>query len=264
LRCRLPGFIVCRPLRDRLAQGPPALQERGTSENAERIGPSYWLTDPSDRPDLTGTPQESTMRHPMSYAVVLALAAVLAPASAATAQKVSISPTIGVYIPTTELIKAANGDQFKQEVALAVGGRLAIGVSPRFGILTSVTYVPSDLKLDLATGEQVHDNANLLFGSARATLFVLPLTDPVWFSVNGGASYIRRSGDAFANAEDKDDVGGVVGATLGFHLGSALSFYVAADDYIYGTHIDETTLEADKKTQNDVHLAVGFGVPLNH
>jgi hypothetical protein len=41
-----------------------------------------------------------------------------------------------------------------------------------------------------------------------------------------------------------------------------LSFYVAADDYIYGARIDESTLEADKKTQNDVHLAVGFGIPL--
>ena len=175
----------------------------------------------------------------------------------------SISPTIGVYIPTSELVKAANGDEFKQEVGLAVGGRLNVNVSPRFGILTSVTYVPSDLKLDLATGEQVKDKANLLFGSARATLYVLPITSPVWFAVNGGASYIRRSGDAYAGAEDKDDIGGVVGATVGFRLGNMLSFYVAADDYIYGTRIDETTFETDKKTQNDVHLQVGFGVPLN-
>jgi hypothetical protein len=194
---------------------------------------------------------------------VLALAAALSLPTLAAAQKVSISPTIGVYIPTTELVKAANGDEFKQEIGLAVGGRLAVNVSPRFGILTSVTYVPSDLKLDLATGEQVKDKANLLFGSARATLYVLPITAPVWFSVNGGASYIRRSGDAYAGATDKDDIGGVVGATLGFRLGNMLSFYVAADDYIYGTRLDENTFEADKKTQNDVHLSLGFGVPLN-
>ena len=202
------------------------------------------------------------MSRSIRFAVV-ALAAALSLPTVATAQRVSISPTIGVYIPTTELVKAANGDEFKQEVGLAVGGRLAVNVSPRFGILTSVTYVPSDLKLDLATGEQVKDKANLLFGSARATLYVLPITAPVWLSVNGGASYIRRSGDAYAGAADKDDIGGAVGATLGFRLGSMLSFYVAADDYIYGTRIDEATLEADKKTQNDVHLSLGFGVPLN-
>jgi hypothetical protein len=73
---------------------------------------------------------------------------------------------------------------------------------------------------------------------------------------------VRRGGEAFQDAEHRTDVGGVVGATVGVRLGGMLSFYVAADDYIYGTRIDETTLEADKKTQNDVHLAVGFGIPL--
>jgi hypothetical protein len=191
----------------------------------------------------------------------LVLAVALAPTSAM-AQKLTLSPTIGVYIPTTELVKAANGQEFKQEVALAVGGRIGVNISPRFGILTSVTYVPSDLKLDLGTGQQVKDDANLLFGSARATFYVLPITAPVWLNLNGGASYVRRGGDAYAGLDDKDDIGGVVGATVGFHLGSLLSFYVAADDYIYGTRIDESTLEPDRKTQNDVHLAVGFGVPL--
>ncbi len=200
-------------------------------------------------------------RSPIRMAV-LALAALLTQAAPAAAQRLSISPTIGVYIPTTELVKAANGDEFKQEIGLAVGGRAGLNFSPRFGILTSVTYVPSDLKLDLATGQQVTDKANLLFGSVRATVYVLPVTSPVWLSLNGGGSYIRRSGAAYEGAEDKDDIGGVVGATLGFRLGSMLSFYVAADDYIYGTRIDETTLEVDEKTQNDVHLAIGFGIPL--
>jgi hypothetical protein len=201
------------------------------------------------------------MSRSVSRILVLALAALLP--AAASAQKVSLSPTIGVYIPTTDLVKAANGEEFKQEVGLAVGGRLALNFSPRFGILTTGTYVPSNLKIDLQTGEQPKQKANLFFGSVRATYFVLPVTAPVWFNVSGGGSYVRRSGEAYQNATDKDDIGGVVGTAVGFRLGSMLSFYVAADDYIYGTHIDETTLEADKKTQNDIHLSVGFGIPLS-
>jgi hypothetical protein len=197
----------------------------------------------------------------LAITLTVACAAALLPGTVR-AQKVSISPTIGVYIPTTELLKAADGREFKQEVGLAVGGRLGVHVSPRFGILTTVTYAPSSLKVDLSTGQQVKTDANLLFGSLRATYFVLPITSPVWFSLSGGGSYIRRSGKAYEGASDKDDIGGVAGATLGFRLGSLLSLYVAADDYIYGTRIDETTLQADKMTQNDVHLAVGFGIPL--
>lgn len=167
-----------------------------------------------------------------------------------------------MYIPTSELVKAANGEEFKQEIALAVGGRLGLNFSPRFGVVTSVTYVPSNLRFNFNQTETETD-ANLLFGTARATVYVIPTTSPVWLNLNGGASLIKRGGDAYEDAEDKTDIGGVVGATVGFNLGGFLSFYVAAEDYIYGTSfVQEGTLE-EKRTQNDVQLAVGFGVPLN-
>lgn len=197
-------------------------------------------------------------------AIVLSvlLGAVTVVSQPALAQRVSLSPTIGVYIPTSELAKAANGEEFKQEVALAVGGRLGLNFSPRFGIVTSVSYVPSNLRFNFNQNEST-TNANLLFGTARATVYVIPTTSPVWLNLNGGASLIKRSGEAYEEAEDKTDVGGVVGATLGFNLGGFLSFYVAAEDYIYGTRfVEEGTLE-EKSTQNDVQLAIGFGVPLN-
>lgn len=179
----------------------------------------------------------------------------------AVAQRVSLSPTIGVYIPTSELVKAANGEEFKQEIGLAVGGRLGLDFSPRFGILTSVAYVPSDLRFTLNQTETKTD-ANLLFGTARATLYVVPTTSPVWLSLNAGASLVKRGGDAYEGVEDKSDIGGVVGTAVGFNLGGMLSFYVTAEDHIYGTtFVDPGTLE-EKRTQHDVQLAVGFGVPL--
>lgn len=183
-------------------------------------------------------------------------------ATPAVAQRISLSPTIGVYIPTTELLKAANGEEFKQEIALAVGGRLGLNFSPRFGVVTSVSYVPSSLRFNFNQNETKTD-ANLLFGTARATLYVIPTTSPVWLNINAGGSLIKRGGEAYDSLEDKTDIGGVVGTTVGFNLGSFLSFYVAAEDYIYGTTFVESGTLEEKKTQNDIQLAVGFGVPLN-
>jgi hypothetical protein len=144
-----------------------------------------------------------------------------------------------------------------------VGGRLGLNFTPRLGLVTSVTYVPSDLKFNLNGQTQSKDKANLLFGTARATYYVLPTSAPVWFNINAGGSLVRRSGEAFDSLKDKTDLGGVVGTAVGLNLGGFLSFYVAADDYIYGTtFVDASSLE-EKKTQNDVQLSVGFGVPLN-
>jgi hypothetical protein len=190
-----------------------------------------------------------------------ALAAVaLAPAQAQ-AQRVSLSPTIGVYIPTSELVKAAEGEEFKQEVALSVGGRLGVTLSPRFGIETSVSYVPSNLRFTFDETETTTD-ANLLLGTVRATFHAIPMTSPVWLTLNGGASMIRRGGEAYEEAEDRSDIGGVFGATVGFRLGSMLNFYVAAEDYIYGTRIEDAELGDQSRTQNDVQIAFGFGFPV--
>jgi hypothetical protein len=200
-----------------------------------------------------------SLRSVVRVAAIAAL--VIAVARPAEAQRLSISPTIGVYIPTSELVKAASGEEFKQEIGLAVGGRLGLTLSPRFGIETSVTYVPSNLRFDF-NGNRTTTDANLLFGTARATLHVIPMTQPLWLSLNGGVSLVKRGGEAFQAAEDDTDVGGVVGATLGFRLGNMLSFYVAADDYIYGTRFEPTGLGEESRTQNDVQLAVGFGFPV--
>jgi hypothetical protein len=199
------------------------------------------------------------LRSFFSAGVVLVAGLVLV--TPAIAQKLSLSPTIGVYIPTSELVKAANGQQFKQEIALAVGGRLGLNFTPRLGLVTSVSYVPSKLRFSFNQNETKTD-ANLLFGTARATFYVLPTTAPLWLNINAGGSLVKRSGQAYDSLADKTDIGGVVGTTVGLNLGGFLSFYVAAEDYIYGTtFVQPGTLE-EKKTQNDIQLALGFGVPL--
>jgi hypothetical protein len=192
------------------------------------------------------------------FALTIGLALCITPA---VAQRVSLSPTIGVYIPTSELIKAANGQEFKQEIALAVGGRLGVNFSRRLGVVTSVTYVPSSLRFTFNQNETKTD-ANLLFGTARATVYVIPTTSPVWLNLNAGASLVKRGGEAYDSLADKTDIGGVVGTAVGFNLGGFLSFYVAGEDYIYGTTFVESGTLEEKKTQNDIQLAVGFGVPL--
>ena len=189
----------------------------------------------------------------------------LAGVQPATAQRISITPNIGLYVPTTELVKAASGDSsFKQEMSITLGGRMAIAFSDRLGFEFTGAYAPSDLKFTrTGLGDQNVD-ANIFTGSGRLSYQLVPYSSPIAFVVTGGVGVVNRSGAFYAGAQNKTDIGGTLGASARFRLGSLLHLQVSAEDYIYKpkAEIPGFGPSAEKKTQNDVHLSFGVGIPL--
>jgi hypothetical protein len=177
------------------------------------------------------------------------------------AQRVSIAPNIGVYIPTTELVKAASGEEFKQEVSITLGGRLGIFFTQRLGVEFTGDYAPSKLKFSAAGASK--EDANIFTGSGRVTFQVVPFTSPIAFLVTGGVGVVHRSGDFYQNVDHKTDVGGTGGASVRFRLGKLLRLQLNAEDYIYKPKADIPGFATSdqKKTQNDIHLSVGLGIP---
>jgi hypothetical protein len=161
-------------------------------------------------------------------------------------------------------VKAANGDEFKQEISLTVGGRVGIALSQRFGLEFTGAYAPSDLKISQSGfGDQSQD-ANIFTGSGRISYQLVPLTSPIAFLVTGGVGVVNRSGEFYAAMENKTDIGGTVGASARFRLGSLLRIQLSAEDYLYKPkgEIPGFTASDEKKTQNDIHLSLGLGIPL--
>jgi hypothetical protein len=179
------------------------------------------------------------------------------------AQKISLTPNLGVYIPTTELVKAASGEEFKQEMSITLGGRLGISLGSRLGLEFTGAYAPSDLKVT-ASGFSDQSDANIFTGSGRISLHVIPPSSPISLLVTGGVGVINRSGSFYQNVEKKTDIGGTVGATAGFRLGSLIRLQVSAEDYLYKpkAEIPGFGPSDEKLTQNDVHLSFGIGIPL--
>ena len=180
------------------------------------------------------------------------------------AQGLSFTPSIGVYIPTTELVRAASGEEFKQEISLTLGGRLGVALSQRLGLEFTGAYAPSDLKITASGLGDQSQNANVFTGSGRISYQLVPYTSPVAFVVTGGVGVINRSGEFYANVENKTDIGGTLGASARFRLGSLLRLQLSAEDYIYkpNAEIPGFGPADEKKTQNDIHLSVGIGIPL--
>jgi hypothetical protein len=180
------------------------------------------------------------------------------------AQKISIAPNIGVYVPTTELVKAASGQEFKQEISITLGGRMGLQFGKRLGLEFTGNYAPGNLKITQSGfGDQTQD-ANIFTGSGRITYQLLPSSSPIGFQVTGGVGVINRSGDFYADAQNKTDIGGTIGATARFSLGPLLRLSVSAEDYIYKpkAEIPGFGPSDQKLTQNDVHLSFGVGIPL--
>jgi hypothetical protein len=184
--------------------------------------------------------------------------------SSVEAQGLSFTPNIGVYIPTTELRKAASGEEFKQEISLTLGGRLGVALSQRLGLEFTGAYAPSDLKVTASgLGDQSQD-ANIFTGSGRISYQLVPYTSPIAFVVTGGVGVINRSGEFYQNVEKKTDIGGTLGASARFRLGSLLRLQLSAEDYIYKpkAEIPGFGPNDETKTQNDIHLSIGVGIPL--
>ncbi|MBA3522127.1 MAG: hypothetical protein H0T90_06485 [Gemmatimonadales bacterium] len=180
----------------------------------------------------------------------------------AEAQRISLAPTFGVYIPTEELLKAASGAEFKQEIGLSVGGRLGISITPRLGFQATGTYVPSSLRFAFDGSEQTTD-ASLFFGAGKLSFFLLPLTSPVSFQLNGGIALIKRSGEAYRDLVDKTSIGGTVGAQMGFRLGPLPAIQLGVETYLYKQNVEGlTTASGEQASQKDVQLSIGFGIPL--
>ena len=180
------------------------------------------------------------------------------------AQGLSFTPNIGVYIPTTELVRAASGEEFKQEISLTLGGRLGVALSQRLGLEFTGAYAPSDLKISASGLGDQSQNANVFTGSGRISYQLVPYTSPIAFVVTGGVGVINRSGEFYSNVENKTDIGGTLGASARFRLGSLLRLQVSAEDYIYKpkAEIPGFGPSDEKKTQNDIHLSIGVGIPL--
>jgi len=183
-------------------------------------------------------------------------------AGSASAQRLSLRPQIGFYIPTENLVEVSQtGEVGKLEAGPSFGGALGIRFGSRFGIEANGAYVPTTFKRGTG-GTLEKQDAKLFLGSALAVFHVLPPSSPLILFVDGGVGVISHGGVAFTAAADKSDLSGVFGAGAGIRLGG-LQLIAGADLYRYSARFEGSTQTEGKLTQLDfaLKLGLGFGGP---
>lgn len=187
--------------------------------------------------------------------VILSLLLLAGTSGIAEAQRISLAPNIGIYVPTSELVKAAAGQSFKQQVSISVGGRLGLTFGERFGIEASGDYAPSDLTFS-ATGSTAKTKSKIISGAGKVLLFLLPARHPIAMLVSGGVSVVNRSGAAYPTSTT--NVGGALGASLRVRVGGLLSVQLNAEDFLYHARYQGST-QTSGVMQHDLHFSFGFG-----
>lgn len=209
-----------------------------------------------------------------SLAMLLATAIVpMAPAELPAQTRFVLSPMVGIYAPLNNLLEAAiDGEEvvLKQQVGVALGGRAALFLGPRFSLSVTGSYVPSELQVTIdTTGFNTEDpeKVNLWFGSARLNYWLLPPTGKVALGVNGGLGLAGRGAGVLVTpggqsiaTESTTDLGGVIGGTVGLNLGG-FGVFVSVDSYIYNPSVFEQA-GLKSPTQNDLQFSFGFGLPV--
>jgi hypothetical protein len=107
----------------------------------------------------------------LTFAVIGALAAL--PGLAA-AQRLSLRPQIGIYVPTKDLVALSqSGDVSKLQAGPSFGAALGLRFGSHLGIEVTGTYVPTTFSQGIG-GSFAKQDAKLFLGNAQVVFHVLP------------------------------------------------------------------------------------------
>lgn len=192
----------------------------------------------------------------------LALGTLLALPAAALAQRVSITPLIGVYAPTENLYESKPGqssgtETYKLESGTSYGGSIGVWLSPRVSVALSGAVVPTSLRRARSNGTLLTE-ATLTQGSMQAVFLLASETATIVPYINGGFGLVTRGGDAFSASEETSNITGIFGIGTALRVGM-LALSLGAEVIDYSATYDLTGGPARQFAQRDVQLRVGLG-----
>ncbi|HVX38548.1 MAG TPA: hypothetical protein VHB25_03160 [Gemmatimonadaceae bacterium] len=226
----------------------------------------------------------------VSHRLRLATAAalVISPALALAqnpAGSVVVTPYVGVYSPSTDVMKegvsaagqsvTANG---KHQASAAYGMNASYWITDRLGIELGGAYSSSQLKGTITqtgiTPVTITDHAHIWLGSAKLMIQLLPPSTGANLRLGIGPAFVTRGGTAYSG----DNTGSVTGLT---DFGGAVSLCskipvtrnfgirVRAEDYMYQAKLGWNAVNANNsytfnsRMQHDFVFSAGLQFMLN-
>ena len=203
-------------------------------------------------------PEDEMRRRIPPLVTPLLVAAAILPAEAS-AQRLSLAPEIGFYIPTEKLVDAANGTVGELEAGPSFGLRLGLSLGSRVAVSVGGSYVPTTFAFQPGGGAPESRDARLFNGSGQLVVFLLPPASPLSVFLNGGVGVVSRGGVAFTDDSETSDVSGVFGGGIALTLGG-MGVMAGADLFTYNAQYTGSTQVESELRQLDIQLRLGLNV----
>jgi hypothetical protein len=191
----------------------------------------------------------------------LVLALVSGAAGTAHAQRFSLTPQVGLYVPTKAMYDVGTtGNLYQLQAGPSFGARIGLWVGKRIGIDVSGNYVPTTFHLDSASTSLSSQPARLFTGAGQIVIFLIPASSPLSLYVNGGIGVVSHGGVAFTSEASTSDISGVFGGGVALRLGP-IGLHVGSDLFAYKAQYQGASATSQELSQLDIQLHLGLGVP---
>lgn len=216
---------------------------------------------------------------------ITSLVAVLALAPLATAAgqgkgRVELTPSLGMYLPTADLINLTDPSGsglslvFSQKSTFSFGGRLGYWIGDRAALEGAFGYTASEVKFEVPGFVSTALGGRVLQGSARVVYRLnQPASSTGWHLI-GGLAVVSRSGEMWDSlatggiqVDGRTDIGAVIGGGVRLPVAERLALRIDVEDYIHQAKftldVQGTPLETESQLQNDLVLSLGLAIQLS-
>lgn len=181
---------------------------------------------------------------------------------------VDVAPTVGLYIPTGNVLDqpgpGCGGCQvtFKQQAGFLLGVRLTIWATSHIGLESSLSYAFSGVH-GTAQGYASGDTSGTVTAFTERLLwaFTKPGASTAFYAA-GGIAYLSHNSAAYEGVSGTTDLGAALGLGARFPVGGSIAMKTELEDLIYSTQFESGGQSTESKHQNDLLVTLGLSIRL--
>lgn len=209
--------------------------------------------------------------------LALAVVAVLAPPVRAQEPTYTVTPSVGVFLPATDLVgeetlfdPGSGGTEtvtLRHQVGPTLGVRAARRLFGDLALEIEALLALSEIELTFASDRPPVTQDARVFNlgvDVRYEVFRAPFS-PFSAHVMGGAGLVVRAGEFFSEGggtlgelEGGSDFGFIVGSGFRYGLDPKVTLRVDVRDYISSYALSAPDIELDSKLQHDIWVSLGL------